>query len=222
LGSIVDLHFLYFIAMSIQKRFIVRYRDDGHVRFEIPEQLCDGVVANLLTAKILEFAGIYRVRIFRGQRKLSINYQEAVCDFTSLAKQLFQLISDLDKQGLLVAQVVNEVRSSQRTQWNVKARIKDWKTSRWATQKYTDAKETVQAAKVITKLGLKKPKSFIKDPEKAIIDFLNDVLVLYLIKLHWTRITKEWLPRPWFYRYEWTAVFYLFYLLMRSRKPKQK
>ena len=208
--------------MSIQKKFIIRYRDDGHVRFEIPEQLCDKAVANLLTDEILKIEGVYRVRIFRKQGKLSVNYQEAVCDFALLAKRLFQLISELDKQGLLVAQVVNEVGSNQKTQWNIKARVKDWKASRWATRKYSDAKETVQAAKVITKLGLKKPNSFIKDPEKAIIDFLNDILVLYLIKLHWTRITQEWLPRPWLHRYHWTAVFYLFYLLMRSRKPKQK
>lgn len=207
--------------MSIQKKIIVRYRNDGHVRFEIPEQLCDEVVADFLTAKILEIEGVYRVRIFKKQRKLSIHYQETVCDFELLAKQLFELISDLDKQGLLVAQVVSEVNSNQKKMWDVKARVKKWKASRWASQKYTDAKETVHAAKVITKLGLKKPNSFIKDPEKAIIDFLNDILVLYLIKLHWTRITQEWLPRPWFFRYQWTAVFYLFYLLMRSRKPKQ-
>ncbi len=49
------------------------------------------------------------------------------------------------------------------------------------------AKETVQAAKVLTKLGLKKPKAFLKDPEKSIIDFLNDILVLFLIKLHWEK-----------------------------------
>jgi len=39
-------------------------------------------------------------------------------------------------------------------------------------EKFGDAKETVQAAKVITRLGMKKPTAFMKDPEKAIIDFL--------------------------------------------------
>jgi hypothetical protein len=69
-------------------------------------------------------------------------------------------------------------------------------------------------------LGLKNKKSLLNDPEKAIIDFFNDILVLYLIKLHWTRITKEWIPKPWAFRYQWMAIFYLFYLLMRSRRPK--
>jgi len=205
--------------MSIQKEFIIRYRADGHVRFEIPDQLCDATVAKLVSGKVLAIDGVYRVDLFRRQKKLSIRYQEVVCDFNQLATQLFQLIAELDEQGLLVAQVVKEVADAKAAGWGIKAKVKNWKASKWASEKYTDAKDTVQAAKVITKLGLKKPKSFIKDPERAIIDFLNDVLVLYLIKLHWTRITQEWIPRPWAFKSQWAAIFYLFYLLVRSRRP---
>lgn len=207
--------------MCIQKKIILRYRNEGHLRFEIPEQLCDEEVAKLLTAKISKFEGVYSIKIYRNQRKLSIHYQESICTFKLFAKQLFQLISDLDQQDLLVAQVVNKVKLEKPKQWNLKSRIKDLKVARWASEKYGNAKETVQAVKVISKVGLKKPKALFKDPEKAIIDFLNDILLLYLITLHWSRITKEWIPRPWVHRYEWTAVFYLFYLLMRSRKPKK-
>jgi len=205
--------------MSIQKEFIIRYRADGHVRFEIPEQLCDAAVAKLVSAKVQAIDGVYSVDLFRRQKKLSIRYQEVVCDFNQLATQLFQLIAGLDEQGLLLAQVVNEVAGAKQSGWGIKAKVKSWKASKWASEKYTDAKETVQAAKVITKLGLKKPKSFIKDPEKAVIDFLNDILVLYLIRLHWARITQEWIPRPWAFKSQWAAIFYLFYLLVRSRKP---
>ncbi|MCK5831026.1 MAG: hypothetical protein KAH20_12075 [Methylococcales bacterium] len=207
--------------MSIQKKFIVRHRDKGHVRFAIPDQLCDELVAKTLTTRILELEGVYRVNLFRKQKKLSIKYNEIVCDFKQLANQIFQLLSELDQQGLLIATVVNQISSETKPTWNIKSKIKNWKASRWATEKYDDAKETVQAAKTLTKIGLKAPKSIIKDPEKAIIDFLNDILVLFLIKLHWTRITQEWIPRPWKFRYQWIAIFYLFYLLVRSRKPKE-
>ncbi len=203
--------------MSIQKEFIVRYRTEGHVRFEIPVQLCDAVVSELVTDRISAIEGVYNVTLFRKQKKLSIHYQEVVCDFKQLAVQLFQLLAEMDQQGLLVAAVVKEV--SEKKSFNLKSKIKDWKASKWAAEKYTDAKDTVQAAKVIGRIGLKKPKSFLKDPEKTIIDFLNDVLVLYLIRLHWTRITQEWLPKPWLHKSHWAAVFYLFYLLVRSRRP---
>ncbi len=205
--------------MSIQKEFIIRYRAEGHVRFEIPEQLCDASVAKLVCANINAIDGVYRVDLFRKQKKLSIRYQEVVCSFAGLARQLFQLLADLEQKGLLIPEVVSQVSVAKQDKWSLKSKVKSWKASQWVTEKYGDAKETVHAAKVITKIGLKKPKSFIKDPEKTIIEFLNDVLVLYLIRLHWTRITQEWIPKPWAFKSQWAAVFYLFYLLVRSRRP---
>ncbi len=205
--------------MSIQKEFTIRYKTEGHVRFEVPNQLCDPSVSRLLTAKILEIDGVYRVNLFRKQRKLSIRYQDTVCSFSQLADQLFQLLSELEQKKLLITPAVNDAVSAKKVKWDIKSKMRSWKASKWATEKYADVKETVYAAKVVTKLGLKKPNSFIKDPEKTIIEFLNDVLVLYLIRLHWTRITQEWIPRPWAFKSQWAAVFYLFYLLVRSRRP---
>jgi len=102
----------------------------------------------------------------------------------------------------------------------IKDKLKQSKVSRWFSRKYEDARETLQAAKIVTKVGLKSQKKFLNDPEKTIIDFLNDILVLYLIRLHWDHITKEWIPKPLKYRNEWMAVFYMIFLLMRSRRPK--
>jgi hypothetical protein len=205
--------------MSIQKRFVVRYRTEGHVRFQVPDQLSDAIVAQQINDRILEIAGVYAVSVFRRQRKLSIRFQEATCEFPSLARQLFQIIADMEKQGWFEPKVRTATQA--KADGKIKQKLRNLKVSRWANEKYGDAKETLHAAKVITKLGLKKPNALVKDPEKAIIDFFNDILVLFLIKLHWPQITKEWLPRPWTYRYEWMAVFYMFYLLMRSRKPKK-
>lgn len=205
--------------MSIQKQFIVRYRVDGHVRFQVPEPVCEESVANLITEKMSRIDGVYNVKIYRRQQKLSIRYQEAVCDFKGLARQLSRIITELDQQGWFERNVVEQPGST--VTRRLQDKLKNLKASRWASEKYGEAKETLQAAKVITKLGLKKPQALVKDPEKAIIDFLNDVLVLYLIKIHWHRITQEWIPRPIVHRYEWMAVFYMFYLLIRSRKPKK-
>ena len=205
--------------MSIQKQFIVRYRVEGHVRFQVPEQLSEETVARSLTDKIAEIDGVYSAKVFLGQQKLSIRYRETVCDFMSLARRLSQIIDDLDKEGLFERKVVQQPVPT--TAERMREKVKNLKASRWVSEKYGEAKETLQAAKVITKLGLKKPQALVKDPEKAVIDFLNDILVLYLIKVHWHRITQEWLPRPITYRYEWMAVFYMFYLLIRSRRPKK-
>ena len=200
--------------MSIQREFVLRYRTEGHVRFQIPPLLCDVTVAKTLTDAISAIDGVYRVSLNCRQKKLSVRYQETVCDFTELAKQLYQLIGKLEKKGALKPLIPSK------TKWKAGDKLKSSKAGMWANEKYTEAKETLQAAKVLAKLGIKKPKAFVKDPEQTIINFFNDVLVLYLIKIHWQRIIQEWLPHPIRHRYEWTAVFYLSYLLMRSRKPK--
>ncbi|MCF7966860.1 hypothetical protein V3O24_12690 [Methylobacter sp. Wu8] len=203
--------------MSIQKEFVLRYRVDGHVRFQIPAQVCNVDAAKAVTDGISKIDGVYRAKLYRGQQKLSIRFDEAVCDFKSLARQLFQLLADLEKNGDL-----NPKPVSKSVLWKekVKSKLDGFKATRWAKEKFGDAKETVQAAKIITKMGMKKPAAFMKDPEKAIIDFLNDILVIFLIRLHWNNITQHWLVRPFAHRYEWMALFYMFFLLVRSRRQK--
>jgi len=185
------------------------------VRFEIPSAFCNEQIAEALTGRLLAADGVYRVQVYRSQKKLAIRYQETVHDFKSLCKLLFQIVSELEKQALAEAKPKTALLAKQR----VKNRFKNLKVSRWFSRKYDDAKETLQAAKIVGK-GLAKPGKFFNDPEKMAIDFLNDILVLFLIRLHWDHITKEWIPRPFKYRYEWLAVSYMIYLLMRSRRPK--
>jgi hypothetical protein len=200
--------------MAIQKQFVLRYRDEGHLRFEIPIQFCEAATATALTSALLALEGVYRVHVYSNQKKLSIRYQETVCDFKTLAKLLFQIITNLEKKRLN-EQSLARVKSK----FNLKDKISNLTVSKWFGRKYDDTKETIQAAKILTK-GLKKKKVLFNDPEKALFDFLNDILVLFLIRLHWDRIVKEWIPNPFKYRYEWMAVFYMIMLLMRSRKPK--
>ena len=130
---------------------------------------------------------------------------------------MFYLLAELEEKGALKPK---PVAKSALWKEKAKSRLDDFKVTRWAKEKYGDAKETVQAAKIITKLGMKKPKAFIKDPEKALVDFLNDILVIFLIRLHWKDITHQWLVKPLKHRYEWMALFYLFFLLVRSRLKK--
>lgn len=202
--------------MAIQKEVVLRYRGDGHVRFQVPARLCEAELAGLVVEKLEAIDGVYAVSLYRSQKKLSIRYRESVCDFIGLAKQLFRILSELEQQGWFAAKAVT--LSAKKA--SIKQRIKQSRMSRWFGGKYQAAKETAQAAKLLGKLGTHGPKALIKDPEKAVIDFLNDILVLYLIRVHWTRITQQWLVKPLVYRYEWLAVFYLFFLLVRSRRKK--
>ncbi len=64
--------------------------------------------------------------------------------------------------------------------------------------------------------GDRSPASF--DAKEWTIHFLNDLVAFYLIRIHWGRITRQWLPNPWSYRYEWLTMAYLTFLLVRYRK----
>ncbi len=204
--------------MAIQKQFILRYRDEGHLRFQIPAQFCELKTAQALATELLRIEGVYRVQVHRSQQKLVIRYQETACDFKTLAKLLFQIIANLTEAQQREAQ--STAASHAKTFDKIKEKVKNLRVSRWFGEKYTEGKETLQAVKILSD-GLKKNKTLIQDPEKAVIDFLNDMLVLFLIKLHWEHITKQWIPQPFKYRNEWAAVFYMLFLLMRSRKPKK-
>lgn len=206
--------------MSIQKQCVLRHRAEGHVRFQLPSELCQKGVAENFAAKIKAIDGVYRVNFYPRQGKVSIRFQETVCDFTQLVKQLFALISEFEKSGALIVQIAKKPSVMAKLGAKVSQKADNFATTRWLKTKTIEAKETLQAAKIITKLSLKKPNALIKDPEKAIIDFLNDILVLFLIRTHWDHITKLWLLNPLKYRYEWLATFYMFFLLIRSRRPK--
>lgn len=206
--------------MSIQKQCVLRHRTEGHVRFQLPAPLCQKGVADIVAAKIKAIDGVYRVNFYARQGKISIRFQEIVCDFSQLIKQIFELISELEKSGALVIPIEKKPGAIAKLGTKVSEKADNFATTRWLKAKTIEIKETLQAAKIITKLTLKKPNALIKDPEKAIIDFLNDILVLFLIRLHWDHITKLWLLNPLKYRYEWLATLYMFFLLIRSRRPK--
>jgi len=203
--------------MSLQKQFILRHRDDGHVRFQIPALFCQPDTAQALTAALLKLDGVYRVKVYRREQKLSIRYQESFLTFGALAKQLFGLVSELAKQKVTVEKPAQGTGLIGK----IKDQVSHSSPALWFRQKYDGAKETVQAAKILAN-GLKQNKAIIDNPQRFVTDFFNDMLALYLIKLHWEPITKQWIPNPWKHRYEWLAVSYLLYLLMRSRNPKSQ
>ena len=204
--------------MAIQKEFVLRYRSEGHVRFEIPQRATHVQVAQMIADRVAAIDGVDAVRLFRRSRKMVIRYREDVCPFIELAKQLHVALAALEQQGWFAPQAV--VESRQKSRFGLKSRLKSSRINRWFDEKMTAVKETAQAAKIVGRLSTKGPKALIKDPEKAVIDFLNDILVLYLIKVHWARITQQWLVKPFVHRYEWLATFYMFFLLVRSRRPK--
>ena len=58
--------------------------------------------------------------------------------------------------------------------------------------------------------------------EKAAINFVNDIVAFYLIKVHWELISQRWLKDPLKFRNAWLTTFYFVFLLVRYRKQIAK
>jgi hypothetical protein len=198
--------------MSIQKQCVLRHRAEGYVRFELPAALCRRTVVPTVAAQIKAIDGVYRVNFYARQGKVSIRFQETVCDFTQLVKQLSELFSELENSGALIMPAKKPSLASKLVA-RISEKADKFAATRWMKAKTIEVKETLVAAKIISKF---KP----SDPEKATIGFLNDMLVIFLIRLHWDHITNLWMPYPFKYRNEWLATFYMFFLLIRSRRPR--
>ncbi len=195
---------------SLQRQVVLRFRAPGHVRFSLPRTLCQPEAAERLRAGLKLQAGVTRIELLPRQRKLSIRFAEETIGFKSLAAALSALIGETQasleqERGTGLAPHAGSPLTQVRL---------------WASAKAQELRETLAALRIVLqdKLGGKLQAS--PERSKFLGEFLTDILVLYLIKTHWTLITQQWLKRPWQHRYEWLASLYMIYLLVSSKKPK--
>lgn len=200
--------------MSIQQQILLRYRSEGHLRFALPTALCTPEIGERLASELAAMEGIYRVHVFPRQGKLSIRYLHGVCDFAAVVRHLHAVV------GELVGKVAEGARRrfTDRAAGGRSVRRQGAESSprQWVRAKLEEAGETVRAAGIVIGGGFR---ALGRRP-RWVTEFLNDLVMLYLIKLHWHHILTLWLPNPWRYRYEWMATFYLIYLSVQSRLPK--
>ena len=187
--------------MSIQQQMIVRHRSQGHLRLQLPALICTPHCAEFIVAGLRTVEGIYRVDFHLRQGKLSIRFLDTVCDSQTVARKLSALIDQLPAlpRGKAVSASPD--------------------TSGWLHEKAEEVRETVTALGIVAKQFGKATVGRMSGTH-WVGEFLNDLLMLYLIKMHWHSITQSWLPNPWRYRYEWAATFYLIYLHVKSKLPK--
>jgi hypothetical protein len=196
--------------MSIATQIFVRHRAAGHLRFAVPQALCQPEATQRLQEELRQAEGVYRVDLYRRQRKLSIRYIEGVTNFKAVTRALYEALAKIEApppccaSGVAMAEEVLE------------------ETEGWLKSKYEEAKETLTALGIVAR-GASKAKPLLLTPEqeKFATEFFTDILVLYLIKLHWHLIMGHWIKNPWQYRSEWMATIYMIFLLVRSKKPKK-
>lgn len=181
--------------MSPARSIVVRYRAEGHIRFQLPSIFCQPEALQALVAGLRRMDGVYRVDAYPRQGKLAIRYLEGVANAKTVASALFDLACALE-------QAQDPTAEAQALQAHSGDSLED------------PGNNPDNSLKDRLRLVLT------PEREQLAVDFCTDLLVLYLIKMHWHLVMDHWIKRPWAFRGEWMATLYLIFLLVRSKRPK--
>ncbi len=199
--------------MSIAREVVLRHRESGYLRFDIPEALCTHYAAEELTRELERVEGVYRVGLNQGAGKLAVRFHDAYCSFETLVKALLRIVKQVIQRAQAVvsqSKVVIPITSRKPVIHTSPSFVPPIE---WVKRKFEELRETFLALKILLSRAIEHRPRWVKE-------FMNDLLMLFLIKLHWHQILTEWLPRPWTYRYEWLATIYLIYLSVQSKVPQ--
>jgi hypothetical protein len=204
-------------ADDLARRIVVRHREAGYLRLELPDEVCHPTAAIAMDAVLHRVAGVYRVTFYAAQRRLVVSYDAHVCTAADVARALKGCLHALPEgeagsvPALAAAPAVARVtpalqdaaRQARRAFGQLRSRIEALRQPK-APPGSLQAKLQPMLANALT--------------EKAIINFLNDLVAFYLVKVHWELISQRWLKNPVKHADAWLTVFYLMFLLVRYRK----
>ena len=201
------------------RQIVVRHREPGHLRLQLPVSLCTGPRADAIESGLRGVAGIYRATLYRDVRKLSLRYDPHQANERDV---VLALRAQLDRLPGPLAQALKPVGENLGLAMH-DTRLKLEHGARRKLARFRLALMQLRQAqpKQGTLAARLQPIVAGALTEKAIINFLNDLLAFYLVKLHWELITKRWMRNPVAHADAWLAVFYLVYLLVRYRKTNK-
>lgn len=213
---------------ELARRIVVRHRELGHLRLELPAELCHAATAAVVEGSLRQVEGVYRVDFDLPSRRLSIRFDSHVCTTGDVASQLKALLKRVAPHLPACPPPSSASASSD--------------GEALANHPFHKAGERVRevareaAARVKVALAGLNPPAVAEGSlqaklqpviasaltEKAITNFINDIVAFYLIKVHWELISQRWLKDPLKFRNAWLTTFYLVFLLVRYRKQGAK
>lgn len=202
---------------DILRRFLLRLREPGHLRFDLPVELCDSANAGMLATALMRHDGVYRVLAFVRSGKLSIRYDTVALTEGQVFKILAAEVTALPAKAKAVATAAESGGLR-----GIGQRLQNLSVARWGQEKLQQGRLAARAVQqlALLKSGRSAPLPF--DAKEWGIHFINDLVAFYLIRVHWTRITQQWLPNPLAFRYQWLTIIYLTFILVRYRKAALK
>jgi hypothetical protein len=75
-------------ADDLARRIVVRHREAGYLRLELPAEVCHPTAAMAFDAALRHVAGVYRVTFHAAQRRLVVSFDAHVCTAADVARAL--------------------------------------------------------------------------------------------------------------------------------------
>lgn len=207
---------------DLARRIVVRHREGGYLRLELPPEICHAAAVAAIEAALRQVGGVYRLNFYVAQRRLAVSFDAHVCNASDVARALRACLGALPeaaaaaaREGTAAAHAASPLverlnpalhdaaRQARRAFAHLRVRIERLRQPK-AAPGSLQAKLQPMLANALT--------------EKAIINFLNDLVAFYLVKVHWELISQRWLKDPVKNANAWLTVFYLMFLLVRYRK----
>jgi hypothetical protein len=209
---------------EIARAITVLHRADGHLRFRLPPALAREPAASHMEQALLKLAGVRRAVVERGHAKLAVHFDAHALAVGNLARTL---AAAAQEAAMLPPVVVEAAAAAERRR---PGKAVPWlkRKVQGIRQRYTVVASQARLLTAVARgeLAKRSPLARVLGPEifneRAVLNLLNDITALFLIKIHWNLITQRWLRAPWAHRYEWLTVLYLTYLFVRFRKQMQK
>lgn len=196
-------------ADELARRIQVVYRATGYLRLELPVELCDPAAAAAIEARLLTLPGVSQAAVDRPWQRLSVRHDAALCTAPQIARHLFGLLDCLPNETPPPETVASaEKPVGEASPFGLQPLLDRLQQLLGLSEPAPDGTLQARLQPVLASALT----------EKAVYNFLNDLVAFYLVKTHWELITKRWIKTPLAYSNAWMTVFYLVFLLVRYRK----
>jgi hypothetical protein len=204
-------------AARLSRLIAVRHKEPGHLRLELPPELGGPAARAHLATGLRARAGVYRIE-FESASRLSIRFDAHLCGLQDVARCLRALLDGLPAEGATAS--ADATGQPPDTDPLTAARRIVERGARQVNERVQGLLDKLREPGAPTGSLQARLQPILKGAltERATVNFLNDVLMFYLIRVHWDLITKQWMKNPLRHADAWLTTFYLVFLLVRYRK----
>lgn len=203
------------------------YRGPDHLRFELPEALCDAEAFAPLLSELESLEGMRRITADLDRGKLGLRFDPALLKAPAIYLSLGEALKNFKtppRPKKTAAAPTKQAKPRAARAWSrFGGKLKLWPKqsaeqapSGWLAR----AKAKWNEGRLAWR-RLRRPDLVSQEVEDKVILVLNEVVIFYLIKRHWKVITEQWVKHPIRHGMEWFSLVYLTYLYVRHKKQQQ-